>query len=673
MKYIKDRKINNLILLITILFGLLFYSIIFISNLNNFFEKEEYLKKRVLNYEKQKLNSTFSSLMTYSDYINLRLNSSTSINTVERYIQIQKILSELNTLAGAGKDDFIINIYDQTNENFFNGALTNKLHLIKDPQLKNILETTTSDSLYEIDKEIVLVKQIFSLDDFLILLRIPKKKILTNNNDYSLFITENTENISSSENFLTFKYLNKNFIIQFSNKFIYNIRYIFIYFLFPLIGVIISSVILYHIIFFFFSKYLKTLFEKIQGEELPNTTLYLDDLYDELIKRNKFILEKSKEVEKIFNERVISDFILGIIPYKEISDKLQLPQKVYCGILNIKGSEINLDDYLYSIKKLIHNFESKNIKLLLLEKEHIFMISSIPFILEELSIALTFFGEEELIDIFGIISNKECFIEDLPKKKIELEKLLIYKERLKDNILIDEDTISSLSFECSYFYPINTEQKLINKIQNFDLNGTLDILKNIFNINFVEQTLSADSIKRLKRIIVNSLEKIIIHLEIKNGFQDKEYFIKRDLLSNDEFQSKSLKILKQINESYKSDKVIENSSEAKMKSFIKENFNREVSLLEFAEYMNFTPQYLSNIYKKTFGENFNISLNRYRIQKSIELFIDHKGEIKIKELGEMVGYTNTITFINNFKKFKNTTPTNFFEKYLRTKEQYLNS
>ena len=136
---------------------------------------------------------------------------------------------------------------------------------------------------------------------------------------------------------------------------------------------------------------------------------------------------------------------------------------------------------------------------------------------------------------------------------------------------------------------------------------------------------------------------------------------------------KSLELLKFINEKYKSDKITEDSNESKMWSFIENNYNREVSLLEFAEYMNFTSQYLSNIYKKTFGENFNTSLNRYRIQKSIEIFIDYKGNIKIKDLGEMVGYTNTITFINNFKKFKNTTPTNFFEKYLRTREKYLNS
>lgn len=670
MNNFKEKKIHKIILCFILLIGIFFYITIFINNLNNFFEKKEATQKRFLNYEKQKLNNIFSLLNTYSNYINLRLKNTVTSNRINRYIEIQKILTELNLLAG--QENYQINIYDQTNKNFFDGSSTNKLNLISDLELKKILTTEDKNSINETKKEIILTKKILSLDDFLIILRIPKNIILTHNKNYSIEIT-NSDNILQNQNNLPFRYLNKSFIINFSQNYIYNIKYIFIYFISPLIGIILFSVLMYKVILFFFAKHLQLLLEKIKGEKVTTTNLYLDDIYQEILEKNEFILEKSKEIEKNFNDRIIGDFILGIISYKEISEKLDLPPKIYCGILEIESNESNLDDYLFTIKKLIHKFESKDINLIFLEKEHIFILSKLPFIIEELSNELINFSEEELINTFGILSNKEISIQELPYKKIALEKLLIYKERMREFTLIEEETIHSLSFNCSYFYPINTEQKLISKIQNFDLNGALEIIENIFTVNFVEQNLSNDSIKRLKRIIVNGLEKIIIYLEIKDGFKDQQYFIKRELLSNEEFQNKTLSILKQICENYKSNKITEDSNESKMKAFIEENYNREVSLLEFAEYMNFTPQYLSNIYKKTFGENFNISLNRYRIQKSIELFIDHKGEIKIKELGEMVGYTNTITFINNFKKFKSVTPTSFFEKYLKTREKYLNS
>lgn len=669
MKKYKGKQIDKLILYFTFIVGTFLYTIIFFSNLNNFFEKKEDNQKRVLNYEKQKLNNIFSLLNTYSDYINLRLKNSIASNRINRYIEIQKILSEINLLAS--QNNYQINIYDQTNENFFDGSFTNKLNLIKNQELKNILTTNKENSIWETQKEIILTKQILSLDDFLIILRVPKNIILTHNNHYFIEITK--DNITVDKHNLPFKYLDKNFIIKFSDDYLFNTKYIFLYFIFPFIGVIIFSILLYKVILFFFAKHLQLLLEKIQGEKITNTNLYLDDIYQEIIQKNQFLVEKSKEIEKIFNDKIIGDFILGIIPYKEIADKLNLSSKIYCGILEIESDENNLEDYLFTIKKLIHRFESKDMKIILLEKEHIFIISKLPFMFEELNNELIIFSENELLNIFGVISQKEVAVHELPNKKITLEKLLIYKERMKETTLIEEETIYSLSFNCSYFYPINTEQKIISKIQNFDLNGALDIIKNIFNINFYEQKLSNDSIKRLKRIIVNSLEKIIIHLEIKDGFKEQQYFIKRDLLSDEEFQTITISILKQLSEKYKNNKITEDSNESKMRTFIEENYNREVSLLEFAEYMNFTPQYLSNIYKKTFGENFNISLNRYRIQKSIELFIDHKGEVKIKDLGEMVGYTNTITFINNFKKFKNVTPTSFFEKYLKTREKYLNT
>ena len=484
--------------------------------------------------KKEKLNNIFSSLNTYCDYINLRLNSSVSINKIDRYLQIQKILKELNILAV--KQNSQINIYDQTNENFFNGSFTNKLEFIKDSELKNILQTADTDQLFVTKYNIFLVKQISAFDDFLILLKLPRDLLLTNNKYYSVSIENENNEDKIEKNLLVFKYLNKNFKIKFLPKLDYNIRYLFLYFILPLIGTIIFGIFLYKTILFFFSKQLQILFEKIQGEKVPDDAIYLDDIYNELINRNKFILEKSQEIEKTFNERVIGDFILGVIPFKDISNKVNLPEKVYCGILEINNTEYNLDDYLFSIKKLIHQFENKNITLLLLEKEHIFIISDIPFLVEEFSKALTFFTEDESMDIFGILSNKEISIKNLPEKKIELENLLIYKEKMKDYVLVEEDKIHNLSFEYSYFYPINTELKLISKIKNFDLKGSIEIIENIFNINFNEQNLSVESIKRLKRIVVNSFEKIIIHLEIKNGFQDKDYFLKREKLTNDVFQ-----------------------------------------------------------------------------------------------------------------------------------------
>lgn len=139
MNNFKEKKIHKIILCFILLIGIFFYITIFINNLNNFFEKKEATQKRFLNYEKQKLNNIFSLLNTYSNYINLRLKNTVTSNRINRYIEIQKILTELNLLAG--QENYQINIYDQTNKNFFDGSSTNKLNLISDLELKKILTT----------------------------------------------------------------------------------------------------------------------------------------------------------------------------------------------------------------------------------------------------------------------------------------------------------------------------------------------------------------------------------------------------------------------------------------------------------------------------------------------------------------------------------------------------
>lgn len=666
MGLIKRKTIDRNILYGIVFLAIILYSIIFFLGTKNFCDKKISEQEKVLTYEKQKLNNIFTNLTTYSDYINLRMRAVVGVNKINQYLQIQKIVTEANLLAS--KENYSISIYEPNNQNIFLGSSTNKVIFLNNEELKKFLINSKAPEIKEIGNEIFFIDKVIFINDYFILLKLPKNSILSSNKNYQVIMSDKENPKLFEEYKLISKYYNKKFLILFNWNLQQNLKEISIYFIFPLIIVIIGAILLHKLVLTYFSSHLNTLLEKLNGEEKSENKKYINDIYQEIIERNEFIIKKSKEIEKTFEKRLLGDYILGILSFDEIEKKIELNNLVYCGILEVEPKEQSLDDYIFYVKKLISNLEKKEINGIFLEREHIFLISEKEFSIDIFEKDLKNFAEGNNFEIFGVVSIENITLKELPQKKKSLEKYLIYKERIKDKILLNEEIIESLKFNCSYFYPINTEQKLITKIQSFDLNGVLEIMKMIFSSNFSELTLSEQSVKRLKRIIVNGLEKIIIHLEIKNGFQDNDYFIKRELLNDNEFQKRTLEILKNLTQEYKNSKITEDSVEIKMKNFIETNYNREVSLLEFAEYMNFTPQYLSNIYKKIFGENFNISLNRYRIQKSIELFIDNKGEIKIKELGEKVGYSNTITYINNFKKFKKVTPTSFFEKYLRTRE-----
>lgn len=91
--------------------------------------------------------------------------------------------------------------------------------------------------------------------------------------------------------------------------------------------------------------------------------------------------------------------------------------------------------------------------------------------------------------------------------------------------------------------------------------------------------------------------------------------------------------------------------------FIKENYNKEISLDDISKRIYLTPNYLSNIFSNGMGESFTKYLARYRIEKAKELL--ESGKYKIYELCEMVGYKNVDYFRKVFKEFTGRSPSEF--------------
>lgn len=93
---------------------------------------------------------------------------------------------------------------------------------------------------------------------------------------------------------------------------------------------------------------------------------------------------------------------------------------------------------------------------------------------------------------------------------------------------------------------------------------------------------------------------------------------------------------------------------AKIVSYIEANFDKSLSVKQVSEMFGLTPNYLSQIFKKDVGENFVSYLNRLRIEKACKLL--RQSNIKIFEIGSMVGYNDSQYFYRVFKKYMNQTP-----------------
>jgi two-component system response regulator YesN len=93
-------------------------------------------------------------------------------------------------------------------------------------------------------------------------------------------------------------------------------------------------------------------------------------------------------------------------------------------------------------------------------------------------------------------------------------------------------------------------------------------------------------------------------------------------------------------------------------NFIENNYSRyDLSLDILSDYMKINPSYLSRIFRKKTGSSFIEFLIRTRMEKARTLL--EKTELRIREIGEKVGYLNPKYFCTVFKRYNQCTPAEF--------------
>ena len=100
----------------------------------------------------------------------------------------------------------------------------------------------------------------------------------------------------------------------------------------------------------------------------------------------------------------------------------------------------------------------------------------------------------------------------------------------------------------------------------------------------------------------------------------------------------------------------------KMVAYIHENYANKVKLTDLSKSFSYHPDYLSQLFKKHIGENFNAYLNEYRIEQAKILL--SKGGLQIKEVASAVGFANGMHFSTVFKNITGVSP----KKYTASEE-----
>ena len=94
--------------------------------------------------------------------------------------------------------------------------------------------------------------------------------------------------------------------------------------------------------------------------------------------------------------------------------------------------------------------------------------------------------------------------------------------------------------------------------------------------------------------------------------------------------------------------------------FIYEHYNEDITITTVARSLDISEGYLSRIFKKETSYTFTNYLILYRINLAMNLLRNHR--VKVYEVADQVGYSDTTYFSSQFKKVVGMSPSEYQER-----------
>lgn len=95
----------------------------------------------------------------------------------------------------------------------------------------------------------------------------------------------------------------------------------------------------------------------------------------------------------------------------------------------------------------------------------------------------------------------------------------------------------------------------------------------------------------------------------------------------------------------------------RIKKYIADHYNEDITLEDVAEYVFLSPVYLSRMFKEQAGEYFSDYKVKIKMEKAVEML--RNPNYKVYDVGRLLGYNNTKYFYKIFKRYKGCTPTEY--------------
>lgn len=102
--------------------------------------------------------------------------------------------------------------------------------------------------------------------------------------------------------------------------------------------------------------------------------------------------------------------------------------------------------------------------------------------------------------------------------------------------------------------------------------------------------------------------------------------------------------------------------------FINNNFTRDVSTNEIADYCKYTSEHFCRLFRKCFGTTFKDYFNAYRIQRAKSAMRHEMSQKTVAQIAYAFGFSNQNHFTNTFKKYTGMRPYDFLKSQKQKEE-----
>jgi two-component system, response regulator YesN len=389
---------------------------------------------------------------------------------------------------------------------------------------------------------------------------------------------------------------------------------------------------------------------------------------------------RAREQEQVRGEMMITSLIQGDI------DEQMLPE--YSRLLNLRGENhlryvfIELND-VHPWREVEYPFDQERIKLGIIQtlreefaqdsflyehrnrygliwieresaqfssgKQH---TSDFPSLQEKLTTLLE-------TPVFIYLGKQVDSLRDLSESYRTAKNATLYKFIKNDSRLVVYEHIEfiPLSF-------IDLDQSWYHRfIEQIEEQGTQPVMSSIDVLfkNFQANHLAPEAIKLAIHQCVSGILKIMKQME----FQSDELHT-LDAIVSWQDMNLSLDELKRLFSAFimeSMDRLSKHRKESikggiqKIKSYIETNYADNISLKGIASHFYMNPVYLGQLFKKTYGVFFNEFLLQIRVNEAKKLL--RQTDLRIYEIAERVGFSNSDYFVTQFEKTQHMTPTEY--------------